>query len=53
MSADEQRQHARRARCAVCRVVRGTPSGTIAAKISGDTDESGPSTRTRDGPKTA
>ena len=25
-------------------------SGTIAAKINGDTDESGPSTRTRDGP---
>ena len=28
-------------------------SGTIAAKISGDTDESGPSTRTRDGPNIA
>ena len=27
-----------------------TTSGTIAAKISGDTDESGPSTSTRDGP---
>ena len=27
-----------------------TTSGTIAAKISGETDESGPSTRTRDGP---
>ena len=31
----------------------GTASGTIAAKISGDTDESGPSTSTRDGPKSA
>ncbi len=30
-----------------------TTSGVIAAKISGDTDESGPSTSTRDGPKTA
>ena len=28
-------------------------SGTIAAKISGDTEESGPSTSTRDGPKIA
>ena len=28
-----------------------TTSGVIAAKISGDTDESGPSTRTRDGPE--
>ena len=27
--------------------------GTIAAKMSGDTDESGPSTSSRDGPKTA
>ena len=27
--------------------------GTIAAKIIGDTDESGPSTRIRDGPNTA
>ena len=31
----------------------GIASGTIAAKISGDTEESGPSTRTRDGPKSA
>ena len=31
----------------------GTASGTIAAKISGETEESGPSTSTRDGPKTA
>ena len=30
-----------------------TSKGVIAAKINGDTDESGPSTRTRDGPKTA
>ena len=30
-----------------------TSSGVMAAKISGDTDESGPSTSTRDGPKTA
>ncbi len=30
-----------------------TNSGTIAAKINGDTDESGPSTRTREGPKIA
>ena len=30
-----------------------TTSGMIAAKISGETDESGPSTSTRDGPKTA
>ena len=30
-----------------------TSSGVIAAKISGDTDESGPSTSTRDGPKIA
>ena len=28
-------------------------SGTIAAKISGDTEESGPSTSTRDGPRIA
>ena len=28
-------------------------SGTIAAKISGEIEESGPSTSTRDGPKTA
>ena len=28
-------------------------SGTIAAKISGDTDESGPRTSTRDGPNSA
>ena len=27
--------------------------GTMAAKINGDTDESGPSTSTRDGPKMA
>ena len=32
---------------------RPTSSGMIAAKISGDTDESGPSTSTRDGPKIA
>ena len=30
-----------------------TSKGVIAAKISGDTDESGPSTSTREGPKTA
>ena len=30
-----------------------TASGTIAAKISGDTAESGPSTSTRDGPMSA
>ena len=30
-----------------------TSSGVIAAKISGETDESGPSTSTRDGPKIA
>ena len=30
-----------------------TNSGVIAAKISGEIDESGPSTRTRDGPNTA
>ena len=30
-----------------------TSSGMIAAKISGETDESGPSTRTRDGPNIA
>ena len=30
-----------------------TSSGVIAAKISGETDESGPSTSTRDGPNTA
>ena len=30
-----------------------TTSGAIAAKISGETDESGPSTSTRDGPKIA
>ena len=30
-----------------------TSSGVIAARISGETDESGPSTSTRDGPKTA
>ena len=30
-----------------------TSSGVMAAKISGETDESGPSTSTRDGPKTA
>ena len=30
-----------------------TTSGVIAAKISGDTDESGPSTSTRDGPISA
>ena len=30
-----------------------TSSGVIAARISGDTDESGPSTSTRDGPKMA
>jgi hypothetical protein len=28
-------------------------SGTTAAKISGETDESGPSTSTREGPKRA
>ena len=28
-------------------------SGMIAAKIMGETDESGPSTRMRDGPKSA
>ena len=28
-------------------------SGVIAARIIGDTEESGPSTRTRDGPKIA
>ena len=30
-----------------------TMSGTMAAKMSGETDESGPSTSTRDGPKSA
>ena len=30
-----------------------TSSGVIAAKISGETDESGPSTSTRDGPNIA
>ena len=30
-----------------------TSSGVMAAKISGDTEESGPSTRMRDGPKHA
>ena len=30
-----------------------TSNGVIAAKIKGETDESGPSTSTRDGPKTA
>ncbi len=30
-----------------------TSSGVMAAKIRGDTDESGPRTRIRDGPKTA
>ena len=30
-----------------------TSSGAIAAKISGDTEESGPRTSTRDGPKIA
>ena len=30
-----------------------TSSGTRAAKMSGEIDESGPSTRTRDGPKIA
>ena len=30
-----------------------TSSGVIAAKISGEIDESGPSTSTRDGPKIA
>ena len=30
-----------------------TSSGVMAAKISGETDESGPSTSTRDGPKIA
>ena len=30
-----------------------TSSGVIAAKISGETEESGPSTSTRDGPKIA
>ena len=30
-----------------------TSSGVIAAKISGETEESGPSTRTREGPNTA
>ena len=30
-----------------------TSSGTIAAKISGATEESGPSTRIRDGPMSA
>ncbi len=36
--------------------VAGSPpasSGTMAAKISGETDESGPRTRMRDGPKIA
>ena len=36
-----------------CAGSSATTSGTIAAKISGETDESGPSTRTRDGPKSA
>ena len=49
---DEQRQHARE-RDRRRRVVRRRASGAIAAKISGDTDESGPSTSTRDGPKIA
>ena len=30
-----------------------TTSGTMAAKINGDTEESGPSTSTRDGPMSA
>ena len=35
------------------RIARRRASGAIAAKISGDTDESGPSTSTRDGPMSA
>ena len=49
---DEQRQHPRE-RDRPARVVAVTSSGMIAAKISGETDESGPSTSTRDGPKIA
>ena len=30
-----------------------TTSGTMAAKMSGETDESGPRTSTRDGPRSA
>ena len=50
--ADEQRQHAGEHDRAL-RDRSVTSSGVIAAKISGDTEESGPSTSTRDGPKTA
>ena len=35
------------------RRVVGDASGVIAARISGDSDESGPSTSTRDGPNIA
>ena len=38
---------------AVAGLSPATRSGVIAAKISGDTDESGPSTSTRDGPRIA
>ena len=52
ISADEQGEHPGE-RDRASPASPPTSSGVIAAKISGDTDESGPSTSTRDGPKTA
>ena len=41
------------ARAMAVEVLPATNSGAIAAKISGEMEESGPSTSTRDGPKIA
>ena len=49
----EQRQHPGQGDGGRGVVATHRASGAIAAKISGDTDESGPSTRTRDGPMIA
>ena len=41
------------AKTIACPESEATSNGVIAAKISGETEESGPSTSTRDGPKMA
>ena len=50
--ADHERQHPGHGDRAGG-VVRPRASGVMAAKISGETDESGPRTSTRDGPRSA
>ena len=52
MQPDQHRQHAGQGDRGPG-IAAGTSSGVIAARISGEIDESGPSTSTREGPNSA